>query len=144
MTMLIPMAFLVFYIAAVGIFTFLVRKKAVTSKQVSIKYFRVYDVRDGAPPEYMVRAARHFDNLLQAPILFLVTGMLCLFFGLNGWVTVTLGWAFVVSRLVHTWVHLGSNNILWRAASYFTGWIIILVLWTILLIHHLNSAEIVS
>lgn len=138
--MLIPMAFMVFYIAGVGIFAFFVRKNAVVNKQVSVQYFRVYDARGSTPPEYLLRVGRHFDNLLQAPIFFMVTGAVCLLYGLNGWVTVSLGWAYVASRMVHSYIHLGSNHILKRAASYFAGWMILLVLWVIILIHHFNTA----
>lgn len=133
MTMIMPMAAMVFYMFGIGVMTFFVRKNAVQTKKVSAKYFRVYDIGEKAPPEFVVRMGRHYDNQMQLPVLFLITGLACLFYGLNGWITVSLGWAFVASRALHTYIHLGSNNIIYRAGAFGLGWILIAVLWVILL-----------
>jgi hypothetical protein len=134
MTLLIPMAVMVVYILAVGVYSFSVRSGAVRSKKLSMKYFLTYDpALLGDNAEYVVRVGRHYDNLLQIPLLFLVTGALCLFYGLSGWLPALLGWVFFFSRVVHTYIHLGSNNIVYRFLAYGFGWLIILALWGLLL-----------
>lgn len=139
MTMIYPMAAMVFYIFGIGIMTFMVRKKAVSSKAVNFKYFRVYDVTSGAPPEFLIRVGRHYDNQMQLPLLFLITCLACMFHGLNGWITVSLAWAFVVSRMLHSFILLGSNNVLYRAQAYALGWILIVVLWIIIVTQGLSA-----
>lgn len=129
------MAVMVFFMFLIGVTTFFVRKNAVVAKKVSVKYFRIYDMRDGEPPEFVVRMARHYDNMMQVPLLFLITGVVCLIYGLHGWIPVTFGWIFVVSRVLHTYVHLGSNNVLKRAGFFAIGWLCILVLWVIIVTH---------
>ncbi len=133
MTMIIPMAAVVFYIFGIGVATFMVRKRAVMSKAVSFKYFRVYDAKESSPPEFLVRMGRHYDNQMQLPPFFLITGLTCLFYGLHGWIPVTLGWIFLASRVAHTYFHLSSNNVLRRAAAFAVGWIVIVILWIIIL-----------
>lgn len=133
MTMIVPMATMVFFIAGIGVMNFMVRRNAVKSKAVSFKYFRIYDAGSTPAPEFLVRMGRHYDNQMQLPPLFLITGLACLFYGLNGWIPVTLGWIFVVSRVVHTIVHLGSNNVLHRAGAFAIGWLMIVALWVIIL-----------
>ena len=38
---------------------------------------------------------------------------------------------FVATRAVHSYVHLGSNNVRFRALSYFAGWIVIIAMWLV-------------
>ena len=42
-----------------------------------------------------------------------------------------LAWGFVATRAVHSYVHLGSNNVRFRALSYFAGWIVIIAMWLV-------------
>jgi len=133
-SLLIPMAFMVFYIVGIGIFTLRTRFKAVAQKQVHPKYFKTYDTSQGIPPEYLVRVGRHFDNQLQAPVVFLITLQVCLQIGLTTTPVVLAAWVFIATRVLHTIIHLGTNHVLKRAGSYFAGWIVILVIWTMILI----------
>lgn len=137
-SLLIPMAVMVFYIGGVGIYAFFVRKRAVTNKEVSFKYFRTYDGSE-KPPEYLVRLGRHYDNLMQAPMFFLMTSTICLIIGLNSLFVVLLAWLYVLSRMAHTWIHLGSNHILKRAGFFAFGWVLIWSLWILIIVHHFNN-----
>ena len=50
-----------------------------------------------------------------------------------------LGWCFVLSRFLHTYIHLGSNHILYRLSAFFLGWVVVLALWVILLYQHFQA-----
>lgn len=139
MTLLFPMNFLVIYIFLIGVYTFRVRSASVKTKQSHIKYFRTYDPALGAPPEYVIRVGRHYDNQFQVPMLFLITASLCVLLGINTLTAVVLGWMFVVSRLIHTYVHLGSNHIVFRFLSYASGLLVVLGLWGLIVLSHLQK-----
>ncbi len=135
--MIFPMAAMVFYIWLAAIFLFLSRVKAVRENRALAKYFRVYDSSQGAPSERVLRMGQHYDNLLQLPPLFLLTGVVCLHYQLHGPAVVVLGWAFVGSRMLHSIIHLGSNHILKRAGAFALGWAIIIALWILILVQQM-------
>jgi len=121
------LAFYVFYIFALAVVMFKKRKAAVVDKDISFSYFKTYSAEN--LPDELIVIARHFDNQFQVPMLFMITGSLLLtFVHLPAWVAV-LAWIFVLSRVVHTRIHLGSNNVLNRVKAYLTGWIVLFVLW---------------
>ena len=43
-------------------------------------------------------------------------------------------WAYVAIRYLHTWVHLGSNDVLTRFRVYCASGLVLLILWTMLLV----------
>ncbi len=125
--LIFPMAFYVLYIWCVTLYMFRVRIRAVKSGEVAIRYFKAYT---GAPPtERTQLVARHYDNQFQVPMLFFAVGILHTFVARIDTVTVVLAWVFVLSRLAHAWVHLGSNRIQHRFKVFAAGWIVILLLW---------------
>lgn len=129
------MAFMVFYTAAMGIGTFVVRFQAFRQKKVNPKYYKTYDPSVGLPPEFTIRMGRHYDNLLQVPLVFLITCIVCMMVGLNGRVPLILAWVFVGSRIVHSIIHLGRNHVLKRAGVFAFGWFVILALWGVIVMH---------
>lgn len=137
-SLIYPMTFYVFYIFAIGVFLFLSRVKAIKNREVSIKHFRTYA---GTPPsEKNVALARHYDNQFQLPMLFFVGALAHLVVGPANSVTLILAWAFVVARMMHSWIHLGSNNVNHRAMSFALAWIIVLLIWGQLLLFKLLEA----
>jgi len=134
MTMLAPMAAMVFYIFVLGVVNLGVRRNAVRTQSLSLKYFRTYDAREFTPPEFVVRMGRHYDNQFELPLLFLITVLVSIICGIHGRLPVALSWAFVFSRMLHSYFHLSSNHILKRMGSFFLGWIIILALWIVILL----------
>lgn len=126
------MFFYVLYIFALGFLMFKKRKKAVQDKKISSAYFKSYNA--GETPDDLLVMSRHFDNQFQVPMLFLITGSVLLnFVDLEIWV-VCVAWAFVFSRMLHSYVHLGANNVLNRAKAFGLGLICVLILWFKILI----------
>jgi hypothetical protein len=121
------MAVYVFGLFSLGLYMFYSRLRSILSGEVSIKYYRLYE--GPAPSARVLTIGQHFDNQFQVPMLFLITGGLYLSLNLISATVVTLAWLFVLSRAAHTYVHLGSNNVRLRAATYFFGWFVIVALW---------------
>lgn len=122
-----PMAFYAFWMFGVAVHLFRTRVRALKNKEVSMKYFRAYT--EAPPPEYSKVAERHYENQFEVPTLFFSTGIMHFALGAANNLTLGLMWLFVVSRLAHTFIHLGSNNVRFRMVSFFIGWFTIVALW---------------
>lgn len=121
-----PLAFYVFYVWILGIINFRSRVGAVRSGKVSLKYFKAFV---GEPlPDQVATIGRHYNNQFELPNYFLIGGAAHLAFQPNV-ATVLFAWAFVVSRLAHSYIHLGKNNVRMRFAAFALGWICVLLLW---------------
>lgn len=130
--MLYPMVFYVFYIFFLAVYMFRVRVKAIKRKEVRYQYFQTYNGQ--SPQDSTLVAGRHFDNQFQVPLLFFSVGALVIALEQVSSVMIGLGWLFVLSRLVHSYVHLGSNDLRKRVAAYSAGWLILLIMCGLLVI----------
>jgi hypothetical protein len=107
--MLYPMLALV--LLTLGAFANLLRARvrALRERSVDIDFYRHFS--GGAEPDYAIRASRHYSNLFELPILFYASGAAAIALGRVNRISVTLAWAFVAARALHTLVHLGSNAV---------------------------------
>ncbi len=126
MLMALPMATYVFYIVLLGILNFLTRLSSTKNRQVRVSYFKNYQ---GDAPENLIVIGRHFDNQFQVPLLFLVTCLSTHIFDATNSSAIWLAWLFIASRMIHSFVHLISNNVIRRAISYFVGILCVLGMW---------------
>jgi hypothetical protein len=128
-TLVFPM-FAMFVLTAVALgILFRRRVQAVRTKQVSLAFFGTYQ---GTEPERTAQASRHFVNLFEAPVLFYVA---CLAAMATARVTLTLvilAWAYVLTRAIHSGIHLGANRIGNRLRAYFASWLVLAAMWIVL------------
>jgi hypothetical protein len=126
-----PMTFYVFYIWLLLTLSFRRRVAAIKSGELSYKYFKTYD---SATPSAAVHVAgRHADNQFQAPMIFFFACCVHMIVNQVNETTVTLAWLFIFTRIVHSYIHLGRNNVRNRATAYIAGWIVLLLMWIQLL-----------
>lgn len=111
------------------------RLTAIKTGEVKINEFKTYDTGQ-AGPRLMVQASRHFSNLFEAPVLFYVVCILGVLFS-EGTLFLTLAWIYVAARVVHAYIHIGSNKIFPRMTSYGVGWACLTIMWFLLLYHQL-------
>lgn len=121
-------------IAAVVALTFLsavrlitLRMRAMRSKDVRLTYYKTY--RDGAEPEAVAAATRHYANLFEMPMLFYLVCVISALLGDVGLFSLVTAWGFVVFRVIQSAVHLTSNNVRQRAYAFFTSCGFLLLLW---------------
>lgn len=125
--MLYPMFMMVMLTFVVMLITIRVRTSSVRRGEVPIKYFSVFQGSD--VPEMVHKTSRHFDNLFEVPVLFYIAGVLYLALGMTESFTINAAWAFVLTRIVHTCIHLGYNNILHRMIVFALGVACVLAMW---------------
>lgn len=129
-SLIYPMFAMVLLTATVLVLLFRSRVRAVRENRISAKYFRIY--QGEVEPESTAKPARHFTNLFEAPTLFYAACLAAMVTGETGTTFVALAWAYVAARVVHAWVHLGSNRLRLRIRAYFAGWLVLLAMWVLL------------
>ena len=114
-----------------------VRFGAVSRGEMNPAFYKTY--QGDEEPEHMRVVTRHFINLFEMPVLFYVVVILTYVSHQTGtWMTV-LAWAYVASRYVHTFVHLGSNDVLTRFRVYLGSALVLTTLWVSLLVKLMSA-----
>lgn len=109
------------------------RVKAIKTGQVRISQFRL---NTGEMPADIAQAARNYTNLFEIPVLFYIAGTIAIAMNVESTAMVVFAWIFVLSRLVHSWVHLTYNNVIHRMWAFMAGNICLVIIWGMLLLKH--------
>lgn len=86
---------------------------------------------DSAFPADARQAANNFRNQFELPVLFYVVTILALVTRKADLIFVVLAWVFVLSRIVHAYVHLTSNDVRLRFPIFLVGFIALVIMWVI-------------
>ncbi len=112
------------------------RINAVKNRQTSLNYFKH---NEGKAPERMLRYGSNFQNQFELPVLFYMLITLLL-------VTETYhigfligAWLFIFTRIVHSTIHIQTNNVLHRMRSFLLSVCILLIMWLGFIIQTLSS-----
>lgn len=126
---LIPIYIL--YIVFLGLLMFRRRMSALRSKAIPFEYLKTYQTQ---APESLRVVQNHFTNQFEVPILFFITCLAAVILKAATPLTFTLGCLFILSRMWHSFIHLGSNHLSSRASVYFAGILLILAMWIVILV----------
>ena len=122
-----PMFAMVLLTFAVLLRVFRTRARLAKSGTIKLTYFQTY--QDGSEPAESAQLARHFSNIFEAPTLFYVACVIGMHLDIRGAVLPTLAWIYFAFRLIHAYVHIGSNELRPRIFAYFGGWMTLLAMW---------------
>lgn len=112
-----------FFTAFMGI----TRLIAARTGKVDYRIFKVYRNKENMP-DMMLKISNHYDNLMTMPIVFyLVATMIYVTQNVDN-IFIYLTWAYVATRLVHSFIHLGQNHPLKRFFAFGTGVMILLAM----------------
>ncbi|HXC51912.1 MAG TPA: MAPEG family protein [Candidatus Limnocylindrales bacterium] len=95
--------------------------------EVDVRFYKTY--QEGEEPEHIRVVTRHFINLFEVPTLFHVIVILTYVTHHVSWWMIGCAWAYVAIRYAHTFVHLGSNDVLLRFRLYFASGFVLAVMW---------------
>ena len=109
------------------------RIAAVKSGEVRLSNFRL---NTGEMPTKMLQASRNYSNLFEVPVFFFTICTLAVALHLETNAMVILSWAFVASRIVHSWIHITYNNVVHRLVAFLAGNLIVVVLWILVLMDY--------
>jgi hypothetical protein len=116
------------------------RNKAVLTGQVPLWYFKTQKADPNIKlTDSLELPSRNFINLFEVPILFYFFVPLALYFHKLDALTVLLAGLFVLSRYIHTAIHITINKVKCRFAVYLLGVSLIAGMWLRLLAQVLMS-----
>jgi hypothetical protein len=126
-SLVFPMLALVLLTFVVAAVLFRARVRSVREGHLPISYFRTF--QGFQEPDYLAKASRHFVNLFEVPSLFYAGCLAAMVTGTTGpWVT-GFAWGYVLARIAHAAIHLGSNRVRHRLRAYAASWFFLLALW---------------
>ena len=128
-----PMAAMVLLTLIVMIRMVLLRIAAVRRGEIDAYFYKTYQGEKGETRK-VAQHNRHFVNLFENPVLFYAACITAMATALGTQVMIWLAWAYVATRLVHTFIHLGSNKIYPRMAVYGSSWVVLLAMWATLVL----------
>lgn len=105
------------------------RVRAVLTKQIHPKYFKIFDSDVAKPPQQIIQAKNQLDNLFQMPVLFYGICLLSISLNRIYTLTVVLAWLYVGLRICHTLIHMTYNHVTHRLAAFLSSNIVLLILW---------------
>ncbi|MDJ0760867.1 MAG: MAPEG family protein [Woeseiaceae bacterium] len=134
-----PMAAMVLLTAVVAIRTVIGRVSAVKRGDVDARYYKTFQGEAGEPRK-MAQHTRHFVNLFENPVLFYAACITAMVVGQGTGLLLWLAWVFVVCRVAHAFVHLGTNSIPPRMYTYGASWIVLVAMWGAIVVRVASAA----
>ena len=87
------------------------------------------DTNKNAYPEPIRNFSSNYQNQFELPVLFYAVLAFALIAGLVDTTLIALSWAFVASRLAHSFVQTGKNVIATRFKVFAVGLLFLFLLW---------------
>lgn len=81
------------------------------------------------------KCAANYGNQFEIPVLFYAVVAFALIVKGADTIMIVLAWVFVLSRILHSYIHLGSNRIRVRMPVFAFGTVIVMSMWIRLMLH---------
>jgi hypothetical protein len=108
------------------------RIRAAKNKEISVAAFKTMNLT-GAN-EQVIATSRNFDNQFQMPMLYLFSVLFTLQLGLTDLAYVILGAFYVLLRIIHAAIHIGSNNVRLRFNVFLFSCVVLWGIWLRLMV----------
>lgn len=82
-------------------------------------------------PPRVQQVSNNYHSQLQLPVLFYVLTVLAIVTRHADFIFVVLAWLFVVSRIVHAYIHCTTNYVRHRFNAFAAGVFILLAMWVV-------------
>ena len=105
------------------------------------KEAKMADIALGPPnwPPKVPQLGNSYHSQFQIPLLFYVLVALAILTKSADLLFVVMSWAFVLTRLLHAYIHTGSNTVRHRFNAFAVGAMILLAMWIIFAVRILLS-----
>jgi hypothetical protein len=80
-------------------------------------------------PDQAKKISNSYHNQFELPVLFYVLVAFAMITRKFDLIFVVLAWVFVISRLVHAYIHTTSNHVPRRFMAYVVGLVVLVILW---------------
>jgi hypothetical protein len=105
-------------------------------RAVRLRRVRMRDIAlsNEAWPVDLKQVENNMHNQYETPVLFYVLCGVATYVGATGVGMTVLAWAFVATRLAHTFIHTTTNNVLHRLSMFLTGLLVLFLMWLVIFI----------
>jgi len=110
-----------------GVYASLARAKAKALRAGEVDEAR-RALHDDAWPESVLKINNNIRNQFELPVLFYVLVIVLWLLGSAGAFAQLVAWLFFLSRLVHAYIHLGSNYVPYRRKAFMFGAVMLMIL----------------
>lgn len=124
---LLPMLGMIFLTFGVMTWMLKLRYRAIREDGMNPAYFSLY--RGAKIPDYLAKVTQHYANLLEMPILFYAAILLLTSLNISDTLYVFLSWAFLILRLIHSYIHTTYNKVAHRKNVFIASVFILIFLW---------------
>jgi hypothetical protein len=116
---------------AVGFWLAGLRTGAMSRREV-----KPQDIDLGQPnwPRRTTQIGNAYRNQFELPVLFYVLTILAIITRHADFLFVVLAWVFVLSRLVHAYIHVTSNDLRSRGLWFGVGAVVLFIMWLIFIV----------
>ncbi|MDX2203914.1 MAG: MAPEG family protein [Hyphomicrobiaceae bacterium] len=133
MTILYPVFVQVLLVLLVAVLMSRARRRSTSS--LSREDLKAIAIGDFDWPEDARKRAANYTNQFELPVLFYAVVAFALIVRSADLVMIVLAWVFVLSRVLHAWIHVGGNRVKYRAPAFALGFFVLLVMWVRLAVH---------
>jgi hypothetical protein len=85
-------------------------------------------------PPYALQAEYNYQNQFELPVLFYVLTILSIITRHADLLFVILAWIFVITRVVHAYIHLTSNQLPHRGYIFIVGAVVLTIMWVVFMV----------
>ena len=136
-------AFALFALTMLSVFRLArMRFAAARAGSVDPRFYKVF-MGEGEPPE-LAAVTRNVVNLYEMLTLFYAGTAFAVAAGATGTALVSLGWAYVALRVLHSTIHVTTNKVRWRFRVFAASWIVLIAFWAVLGVTIARSAPAAS
>jgi hypothetical protein len=133
---LLPVFVLVLLTLSLAIWMGYERNRVVYSREVKIKDIALTKENW---PEQAKKVSNAYHNQYELPVLFYVLVAFALITRKADLIFVVLSWVFVISRLIHAYIHTTSNYVPRRFFAYLVGLAVLTIMWVYFAIQILSG-----
>ncbi len=121
-----------FWTFAITFYMGRIRFRAVKENKLELSYFKINHAEQ--TPEHVTRIAQHYNNLFEINSLFYTVAILIYVLQIDTLFSILLAWGYFLSRVWHSIIHLGSNDVQQRFLAFLVSLGLLLALWIVVLI----------
>src|ERR1700741_318846 len=110
-----------------GVYVALIKAKRRAKAAGQVELARAA-IADTAWPESVRKINNNIRNQFEVPVLFYVLAGALWALDAAHEVALIVAWLFVLSRVVHAWIHIGSNYVPARRRVFTFGWLAVLAM----------------
>jgi len=125
--MIYPLSMMLLLVMILFVLLFIARMYALYTKKVDLNYYETFQGRES--PMYLTKVTNNVNNLFEVPPIFYMAATLVILLNIESESMLVYAWGFVITRYIHSLVHVTINNYLMRGGIFTVSIFFLIALW---------------